>query len=182
MQHADGITGQRTNTMISSLNLDSDRRIITHEVRQRSLDRLRNGCNGSSTELLEKFSRSLKIFKQREASRKRMTMQSDDKARTHQQRQQIHQRDLDHDDAETQTTKLADRNGCNGSSNELKEEFLRNLKIFKQREASRQRTTMQSDDKAGTHREDEARKLEEGEATSSCESLATSTRKTPDRY
>ena len=111
-----------------------------------------------------------------------MTMQSDDKARTHQQRQQIHQRDLDHDDAETQTTKLADRNGCNGSSNELKEEFLRNLKIFKQREASRQRTTMQSDDKAGTHREDEARKLDEGEATSSCESLATSTRKTPDRY
>ena len=91
--------------------------------------------------------------------------------------------------------------GCNGSRTNLKEEFYQSLKLLDRREASRKHRQQRQthcqephDDSASTQTpelsdkqnkfkevgdEEEARKLSEGEETSSCESVSTSTRKTP---
>ena len=91
--------------------------------------------------------------------------------------------------------------GCNGSRTNLKEEFYQSLKLLDRREASRKHRQQRQthcqephDDSASTQTpelsdkqnmfkeagdEEEARKLSEGEETSSCESVSTSTRKSP---
>ena len=89
--------------------------------------------------------------------------------------------------------------GCNGSRTNLKEQFYQSLEFLDRREASRKHHQQRQthcqephDDSASTQTpelsdkqnkfkevgdEEEARKLSEGEETSSCESVSTSTRK-----
>ena len=90
---------------------------------------------------------------------------------------------------------------CNGSRTNLKEQFYQSLELLDRREASRKHHQQRQthcqephDDGASTQTpelsdkqnkfkevgdEEEARKLSEGEEISSCESVSTSTRKTP---
>ena len=92
-------------------------------------------------------------------------------------------------------------NGCNGSRTNLREELYQSLHLLDRREASRKHyqqrqtqcqklhddsaspQTLELSDKQNKFKEvadeEEARKLSEGEEISSCESVSTSTRKTP---